>query len=107
MNDDGKPPWNDELGAQLVGKTIIIGITRLTADEELLGQEQLRGVVEVANENGIGIRVAGGEDLYWLPPDLRSIRVAPRGEYRFRATGEVVVNPDLMTTWTITAPPLH
>ncbi len=38
-------------------------------------------------------------------PDLSAFVEAPAGEYRFRTTGEVVVNPDLMTQWTIEDPP--
>ena len=26
------------------------------------------------------------------------------GEYHFKSTGEIVVNPDFMTSWTITRP---
>jgi hypothetical protein len=108
MTDDDKPPWNDKLARQFIGKHIIIGITRLTADDEPLGQQQMHGdIVAVDEMKGICIRLAGSGEMHWLPPDLRSIRVAPLGEYRFRSTGEVVVNPDLMTTWTIKSPRLH
>lgn len=107
-NDGDKPRWNDELARQFIDKHIIIGITRVTADDEPLGQQQTHGdIVAVDEKNGIGIRLAGSDDVYWLPPDLRSIHVAPLGEYRFRSSGEVVVNPDLMTTWTIEAPRLQ
>lgn len=106
--DNDKPSWNDELGRQFIGKHIIIGITRITADDEPLGQEQLHGdIVAVDKKKGISIRVAGSGEMYWLPPDLASIRVAPPGQYRFRSTGEVVVNPDLMTTWTVKEPRLE
>jgi hypothetical protein len=50
--------------------------------------------------------VAGQRDgkLYTLPPDTRSIEVAPPGEYRLRATGEVVCNPDYTVTFSISRP---
>src|SRR5258708_5357471 len=87
----------------LVGRTIIIGITYLEHDGSLLEQVQKHGVIERIDEKGIAIRLSDG-DLFNLPPDLRSLRPAPVGEYRFRSTGEIVTNPDLMTTWTITRP---
>ena len=37
---------------------------------------------------------------YWnLPPDPSLIQPAPPGEYRMRSTGEVITNPDFITTW--------
>lgn len=108
MTDQSKPPWNDDFAGKLLGKHIIIGITRLSADEELMEQRQMHGDIVVANEKkGIGIRLAGSGGMYWLPPDLSAIQVARPGEYRFRSTGEVVVNPDLTTTWTVKEPTRH
>ncbi len=101
LNGTRRPPWNDELARQFIGKHIIIGITYLTVDGELEKQQQLHGDIEVADEKkGIGIRLAGSGKTYWLPPDLGAIKPAKPGEYRFHSTGEVVVNPDLMTAWT-------
>jgi hypothetical protein len=87
----------------LVGRTIIIGITTLEHDGSLLEQAQKYGVIERIDTKGIAIRLSDGE-LFLLPPDVRALRPAPPGEYRFRSTGEVVTNPDVMTTWTITRP---
>jgi hypothetical protein len=39
-----------------------------------------------------------------MPPALDDIESAPAGEYRFRETGEIIVDPDLMANWTITKP---
>ena len=86
-----------------IGKTIIIGITRLDADGELIELIQMHGVISRATPGTIEIKLSTG-DSYSLPPDYDSIQPAPPGEYRFRSTGETVVDPDLMTTWTIHAP---
>ena len=107
-HNDDEPPWSEARARSLVGKRIIIGITRLDADGNPLGQEQLHGeVVGVNAKDGVAIRIAGRADLYWLPPHLGAFHSAPPGEYRFRATGEVVVDPDLMSTWTVHAPRVH
>jgi len=45
------------------------------------------------------------EEWDWLPPDLRAFQDAPPGEYRLRSTGEVVVDPDFISSWTINRPP--
>jgi hypothetical protein len=54
---------------------------------------------------GIAVELSDSGDVFWLPPEPSALNHAPPGEYRFRSTGEVVVDPDLMTTWTVTAPP--
>jgi hypothetical protein len=36
---------------------------------------------------------------------LEAFEAAPPGEYRLRSSGEVVVNPDYITSWVVEAPP--
>jgi hypothetical protein len=99
------PEWNE-----LIGKTVLLGLTFTDADGELREQTQRHGVVEVADaDQGIAIRlVAPGQswdrDLYWVPPDLSAFAEAAPGAYRLRATGETVVDPDFTSTWEIRAP---
>ena len=47
---------------------------------------------------------ADGGELLTLPPDLRPFQPAPAGSYRLRSTGEVVLDPDYLATWTIRRP---
>ena len=108
MANDEKPPWDDQQARQLVGRHILIGVTKKSADGKVIEQQQMHGLIDQVDERkGIGVRLAGSAEMYWMPPHLEAIRVAPPGEYRLRATGEVVVNPDLMATWTVTSPVLH
>ena len=88
---------------EIVGKYVLIGITRLDHRGELIRQEQYHGRVTSAGAS-IHIRLSTGAD-YQLPPDTRSFRHAPPGEYRLRSTGEVIVDPDFTTSWTVTSPP--
>ena len=69
------------------GQLILIGLTYVESGA-IERQEQKYGVVEDISEGGISVRLSGGE-IYWLPPDLRSI-------------GEVVVEPDFITNWRLT-----
>ena len=84
-----------------IGRTIIIGITYLRHDGTLREQVQVHGVVSAIYEHGIKILLSDGSSFN-LPPDLKAIKLAPRSQYRFRSTDETVVDPDLMTTWTVT-----
>ena len=86
--------------SDLIGKTILIGLTYYTADDEFIEQKQYWGTVIETNKNRILVKLNDGE-LFELPPDLSSTKIAPPGEYRLCSTGEVVVDPDYLTTWNI------
>jgi hypothetical protein len=101
-----RPPWDEEKARAFLGKHVVIGLTYESRDGELLGQALVHGnVVEVDEGRGIAVELSDSGEVFWLPPDPAALHDAPPGEYRFRSTGEVVVDPDLMTTWTVTAPP--
>jgi hypothetical protein len=100
------PPWDEERARAFLGKHVVIGLTYVSQDGELLGQLQVHGdVVEVDEGHGIAVELSDAGKVFWLPPDPSALKDAPPGEYRFRSTGEVVVDPDLMTSWTVTASP--
>ena len=86
--------------SDLVGKVMLVGITYYAYDKQFIEQKQYHGTVIRANEKGIVIRKSNGEEEK-LPPDLRSTKPAPSGEYRERSTGEIVENPDYLTTWNV------
>ena len=89
--------------SDLIGKTILIGLTYYTANNEFIEQNQYWGKVVESNENRILVKLNDGE-IFRLPPDLSSTQIAAPGEYRLRSTGEIVVNPDYLTTWNINRP---
>lgn len=86
--------------SDLIGKTILIGFTYYTSTNEFIEQKQCWGRVIESNENRILVKLNDGE-IFELPPDLSSTQVAAPGEYRLHSTGEIVVNPDYLTTWNI------
>lgn len=43
-------------------------------------------------------------ETYWLPSDLDAFDSAAPGEYRLQSSGEVVINPEFITTWVVEAP---
>lgn len=86
----------------LVGKTVLIGITRVTHKEELIEQLQHVGVVTSIGQS-INFRLKSGGE-FKLPPDISSFRRANPGQYRLRSTGEEVTDPDFTTTWIVRAP---
>ncbi|MDE6281550.1 MAG: hypothetical protein K2M15_07155 [Oscillospiraceae bacterium] len=87
----------------LLGKVLLVGITYYTLGGELIEQKQFWGTVVQADDQSIKIRQADGE-VFALPPDLRAISPAAPGDYTLRSTGEVVTDPDFLSTWTCTKP---
>jgi hypothetical protein len=103
---DGKPAFDDSLAAALLGKCVLVGLTYEKQDGTVTEQRQLHGTVVAADRSGIRLTLLGGElgSTFNLPPDTRAFSPAPPGEYRLRSTGEIVVDPDYLSTWTIVAP---
>ena len=89
--------------SDLIDKTLLIGLTYYTADNEFIEQKQYWGTVIESNETRILVQLNNGE-IFGLPGDLSSTEIAPPGEYRLHSTGEIVVDPDYLTTWNIYKP---
>jgi hypothetical protein len=105
-----EPPaeaWDEEFAGELLGRTVLVGITRANPDGETIEQIQFFGDVESVDRlNGILLRLSGqriGQE-YNLPPDIRAFRAAKPGQYELRSTGEIVADPDYLCTWMIEEP---
>jgi hypothetical protein len=100
-----KPQLDESKAKDYIGKTVLIGVTYLDHEERQTSQQQWYGVItEVSNAKGIVISLKNDTNYCALPPDLSALQPAKPGEYRLRATGEVVTDPDFLTTWTRRAP---
>lgn len=107
--DDAPPGFNAEAANNLVGKYILVGITYCDHSGQEMEKVQMHGVIESASHKGVVIALRGvHEGKRWtMPPDLRSISEAKPGKYNLHTTGEVVTDPDLLSTWTVTKPAKH
>src|SRR3712207_3168426 len=91
--------------AELQGKHVLVGLTFEDQDGHLIEQFQTHGIVIAASKRGgIVLEKRDGTGIFTLPPNLDTFIPARPGEYRLRSTGEVVVDPDLLTSWTVTSP---
>ena len=103
-DDAGRPFLNAERAASLVGRRICVGLTIVDAGGAIVERRQFAGTIGEAHpRRGVRIERGDGTD-YWLPPDIRGIEEAPPGEYHLHSTGEVVVDPDYIVSWTVEAP---
>ncbi len=89
--------------SDILGKVILVGLTYYSNDDTIVKLEQYYGTVIESSKQGICIKLNDGT-IQKLPPDLSSINAAPLGEYRLKSTGEIVVNPDFLSTWNVTMP---
>jgi hypothetical protein len=105
---DSRAYWFDSVFGDVVrsyiGKHLLVGITYYGNDGHPLRQVQVHGDIVRVDKQAITMRLHGSDDEFTLPLDLDSLRTAPEGEYRLRSTGEVVVNPDLLSTWEVRCP---
>jgi hypothetical protein len=83
--------------AEFIGKTVLVGMTYVDADDNVLEQRQWHGRIESVGEL-LEIRVHGSDEIRTLLPKLSA---AEPGEYHLRSTGEVVVDPDFIATWEV------
>ena len=87
--------------SDLLGKTVLVGITYYTKTDDFIERKQFFGTVIEANDRQIRFRQKDGS-IFGLPPDLSSTKRAPKGEFRLHSTGEIVIDPDFISTWEVT-----
>jgi len=104
--DKPRPDFNQALADTYVGRYILVGITYLDQSGKELRRQQLHGVIESATPEGINISLRGTRSgQSWnMPPVLDSISLAKPGKYSLHETGEVIEDPDLLSTWQIREP---
>lgn len=85
----------------LVDRSVLVGITFVDDAGQLLRREQAFGVVSEVADGVVTVLRSGGEDALLLPADEGSFRPAPPGTYRLTGSGEEIVDPDYLSTWTV------
>jgi hypothetical protein len=81
-DESGPPELDERLVARVVGKRLLIGLTYVKYDGELIEQTQFHGIVEqITMRSGTVLRLPDGSELR-LPPDLRGLQEVPPGTYR-------------------------
>jgi hypothetical protein len=102
-----EPYFDEEEAKAIIGKRLLVGVTHRNHNEEITGIEQFHGeVIRASREEGIILRLNGSGEERWVPPDLSRLEPAAPGNYKLKRTGEVVANPDFLSTWTV-YPPKH
>ncbi len=104
---DGPPPRRLLRGGErlqhLVGHRLLVGVTIREPDGAVVSRTQFCGtVLEVSG--GVVVVDRDGEPAL-LPSDDLAYAAAPRGTYTLAESGQVVVDPEYMTTWDVVPTP--
>ena len=103
--DDGRPTIDYQLANELVDKYIIIGITYVDSNREVLSYDQLHGIVQSFDpRTGFAVALKGKRagESYDLPPDTRGFkRAIDGGVYTLYETDEEIENVDFTSNWTV------
>jgi hypothetical protein len=105
MNNAGSKAnlaFTEEEASSFVGKRVLVGMTHCNLESVTVSQEQFHGTIDRINlKEGIVIKLNNSNDERTLPPDISKLLAARSGQYRLRATGEVVEDPDYTVMWTV------
>lgn len=106
--EDDASIWNQDDADWLVGKYALVAIIHLAADgKTVTGHDQYHGRIESADqERGIEMACEGrwtGQKMM-LPPDLAAFRRAEPGAYKLKSSAGVVIDPDVLASWSILEP---
>lgn len=95
-----RPQLDETKAKEFIGKTVLIGITDLDSEGKPIKQRQFFGTItEISVKNGMTVTSKNNSTQMAFPPDLTALQPAKPGMYRLRTTGEVVTDPDFLTTW--------
>jgi hypothetical protein len=103
-----KPSFDLKRAKTMVDKRILVGLTYYDHEGKFIEQKQIHGkIISVDELKGFVVELEGSHkgETYSLPPDMKSFRKAEPGEYREHSTGDLIVDPDYMTSWVVTKPP--
>ncbi|WP_285596070.1 hypothetical protein [Kineosporia sp. NBRC 101731] len=87
----------------MVGHRLLVGITFLDESGNVTNARQFCGrVLEVA-DGVVTVEHPGEPEPAVLPADIGAYRKASTGRYTLRDTGEIIVDPDFISTWQVAA----
>jgi hypothetical protein len=91
----------EQLQAYLKGKVFLIGLTFIDRSGKFIGQYQTHGTVLELTSDGLFKIERQDKSIFQIPYDKESISKAGKGEYREKASGEIITDPDFLMTWEI------
>ena len=84
---------------EMIGGRILVGVTYLNDDGGV--DHQIQFVGRITEVDPLVSIEREGDEPFTLPPEPEAYDRAAPGEYTMRGTGEVVNDPDYITSWTV------
>jgi hypothetical protein len=107
-NLDGDDDWDEGFAGDLVGCTLLAGLTFVDHDDALVRRQQIFGKVEsVDRADGIALRCHVSDELVMLAPILDAIEPGQPGIYQLSDADEQVEDPDFTVLLTVRNPLRH
>jgi hypothetical protein len=101
---EGDDHWDGEFAEDLIGCTLLVGLTYVDHDNQLLRRQQVFGtVVSVDRQTGILVRQDTGDD-FTVAPVLDAIEPAQPGTYQLADEDAAVEDPDFTALLTVREP---
>ncbi|WP_262028719.1 hypothetical protein [Microvirga sp. Mcv34] len=102
------PSYDAELAADLIGKTLLVGLTYLDSNGSLANRRQLFGTVISCDERkGIVLKLSGSDELFTIAPITDAIEPAAPGVYQLSDEDVEVIDPDFTALLTVRKPVQH
>lgn len=96
--------WDSDFADDLIGCTLLVGLTFVDHDDQLIRRQQIFGtVLSVQESAGIVIRQNNGED-FTIAPVLEAVEAASPGIYQLADEDDVVEDPDFTALITVRSP---
>lgn len=107
-NFEDEEEWDPDFANELMGQTLLVGITYVDPEGELLRRLQVFGTVTAVEEgSGITIRQKSNDELFVIAPILSAIEYAAPGVYQLSDSDVIVEDPDFTALFTVTSPHRH
>jgi hypothetical protein len=87
---------------EMVGARLLVGVTYVDGSGDIESRYEFAG--QVLAVSPLVFIERAGQEPFTLPPDPEAYSRAQPGEYSLASTGEVVVDPDYTTVWTVESP---
>ncbi len=95
--------FDESKAAEMIGKYVLLGVTRRDSNEQVLSTEEIHGeVLRVSEENGL-IILKSDDSEFGLPPLLDCYQEADEGVYSLKTTNKKINIPDYLATFDVTA----
>lgn len=91
----------EEIKNSIEGKIVLIGLSFINKEGELIEQYQTHGFIEELTELGILRIIQSDNTVFQIPYDHESFNKAEPGDYTARTTGIIIKDPDFIISWEI------